>query len=731
MDNDYLLKKLDPLGIKESDIKIKTSTNLDTAGNPADVWIVVTESKIVVIPESGAQNPVIIELDRVKFLKIRQTVGSAFLQVQIDNTFIDIVRFSNFLRYRFEDLIIQIDNLKLKEATSDKRINAPSPLLCPKCGLPLQIENASCPRCLQQGSILKRVFVLIGPHTGWIFILLFFTIIGVGLSLIPPQLTRILIDDVLTTKKHIAWLPWIVIALVATAFLSSQINMLVGVISTSIGTKVTFELREKLFKKLQSLSIDYYDQHSVGTLMTRFISDIEAFNGFVTQAGQGFLLNIILILGIGIMLFSINFRLAIYVMIPVPFVVFGTMFFWQKIYPKNFKVWDGQSKMSNFLNNVLSGIKLVKAFSQEEKEVRRFVFTSEKLRDAQRDVQLKTSIFNPLMGFLFGLGGLIVWYAGGKTVLAGTLTLGELMAFLSYIGMFYAPLSNLSLLSNWFSSFTTATHRIFEILDTEPTMQESSSAKKLPGIKGDIEFKNVYFGYEPYQPVIKGVSFKIQAGETIGIVGKSGSGKTTLVNLICKFYEVQKGNIFIDGKNLNEILSSDLRKHIGLVLQEPFLFKGTVADNINYGKPDATLKEIINAAVNANAHEFIMKMSNGYDTWLGERGAGLSGGERQRIGIARALLCNAPVLILDEATSSVDTESEKKIQDALYNLVKGKTSIIVAHRLSTLKDADRIYVIDDGKLIEWGSHKELMDLKGVYYKLIKIQTELTKIEDFK
>jgi ATP-binding cassette subfamily B protein len=302
------------------------------------------------------------------------------------------------------------------------------------------------------------------------------------------------------------------------------------------------------------------------------------------------------------------------------------------------------------------------------------------------------------------------------------------MAFLGYIGMFYTPLSNLALLSNWFSSFTTATHRIFEILDTEAQIKEPSYGKNLKDIQGTIEFDRVSFGYDPYQPVIKDISFKINEGETIGIVGKSGSGKTTIINLICRFYDIQKGNIYIDGQNVKDILSSELRKHIGLVLQEPFLFRGTIAENISYGKPDADLKEIINAAIFANAHEFIMKMPNGYDTWLGERGAGLSGGEKQRIGIARALLCNLPILILDEATSSVDTESEKKIQDALSYLVKGKTTIIIAHRLSTLKDVDRIYVIDDGRIVESGNHQHLMEIKTVYYNLVKIQTEPAKIE---
>ncbi|HPP66477.1 MAG TPA: ABC transporter ATP-binding protein [bacterium] len=302
------------------------------------------------------------------------------------------------------------------------------------------------------------------------------------------------------------------------------------------------------------------------------------------------------------------------------------------------------------------------------------------------------------------------------------------MAFLSYTGMFYAPLSQMALMSNWVSSFVTASYRIFEILDTEPHVKDVSDAIKIDQIKGHIRFEHVTFGYDPYQPIIKDISFEIQPGELVGIVGKSGSGKTTLVNLISRFYDIQEGTIYIDDVDIRTISSYDLRKQVGLVLQQPFLFRGSIAENISYGRPDADFKEILNAAKAANAHEFIMKLSNGYDTQLKEHGAGISGGEQQRIGIARALLCNSPILILDEATSSVDTESEKKIQDALSILCKNRTTIAIAHRLSTLIGADHIFVMDDGRIIESGTHQELIDKRGVYYQLVMIQTKLTNIE---
>ncbi|MCM8816357.1 MAG: ABC transporter ATP-binding protein/permease [Candidatus Omnitrophica bacterium] len=724
-----VLMKLKEKGVSEAEIRLKTFADLDFLGNPAEIWVVATDDRFIVIPATGFHDQIEIPLEKIKKFRIRASIGSAYLQVKIDEFYIDIVRFTNALRYRFSRLIVQLDLLRQKKPISDEYVNEPHPLTCSVCGLPLQTENASCPRCARQGPIIFRVIALLEPYLHWVIVVLILMFISVGLNLVPPKLTQILVDEVLTTRRHVDWLIWIVIALVSAELTRALINMTVGTLTTSVGTLITYDLRKKLFRKLQELSIDYYDQQSVGTLMTRFSSDVEAFHGFVTQVGQGFLLNLFLIAGIGVMLFFINAKLALYVLIPVPLVMMGTYFFWSRIYPLNFKLWDSQARISKFLNIVLSGIRVVKAFAQEKREIDRFEVIAANLRNSQRRVQISTAKFNPLMAFLFGTGGLIVWYVGGKTVLENQgFTLGQLMAFLSYTGMFYGPLSQLALMSNWVSQFITASHRIFEILDTEPQLKDPPNAIRMPNIKGHIKFEHVTFGYDPYQPIIKDVSFEIEPGQLVGIVGKSGSGKTTLISLICRFYDVQSGAIYIDGKDIREISSYDLRRQIGLVLQEPFLFRASIADNIRYGRPEATFREILNASKAANCHDFIMKLPMGYDLYLREHGAGISGGEKQRIGIARALLCDPPILILDEATSSVDTESEKKIQDALSILCKNRTTIAIAHRLSTLRGADKILVIDNGKIVETGTHQELMEKKGVYYRLVIMQTKLTSIE---
>ncbi|MCM8769611.1 MAG: ABC transporter ATP-binding protein/permease [Candidatus Omnitrophica bacterium] len=724
-----VVEKLRSLNISLEEIVLQTKSDLNLKGEPEITYVIATPRQLVAVPEGEGVEPVVVEIQSIESARVNSKVGSAFFQVKIkQGIHVDVCRFSNAQRFRFDRLVTELENLKHGLPVDNKRLNEIHPQVCPQCGMILRQEGAICLRCQAQGSVMRRLFALVSPYLSWIVGLILAMIVSVTLGLVPPQLTRVLVDQVLTTQAHVDWLFWLVLALVINGLVKTQIDMVVGTLSTSIGTLITFDLRQQMFKKLQQLSVDYYDKNSIGTILNRFSQDVEVLHSFVTQLSQGFLLNCLMIVGIGAMLFSINALLAFFVLIPIPFVILATLTFYRRIYPRHRRVWDSQSKMSSFLTSVISGNRVVKAFSQEEREMKRFERMASYQRDSTRELNLGVAAFNPMMAFLFSLGGLIIWYAGGKQVLSGTLTLGQLMAFLGYISMFYTPLSNMALLSNWFSGFTTATTRIFELLDTEPPLREPNKPVKLEKVRGLIELENVTFGYDPYFPVIKGVSLKAEPGELIGIVGRSGSGKTTLINLICRFYDPQKGTVRIDGQDLRTIPSTELRRHIGLVLQEPFLFRGTILENIAYGRPEASFQEVIRVARAAEAHDFIMKLPSGYDFRLGEGGSGLSGGERQRLGIARALLCDPPILILDEATSSVDTESEQKIQAALAILCRGRTTIAIAHRLSTLKGADRIYVIEDGRLVEFGTHQQLMEKQGTYYRLVMIQTQLSSLE---
>ncbi|MHB9071831.1 MAG: ATP-binding cassette domain-containing protein, partial [Sedimentisphaerales bacterium] len=378
-------------------------------------------------------------------------------------------------------------------------------------------------------------------------------------------------------------------------------------------------------------------------------------------------------------------------------------------------------KQAGMLSGILSGIRVVKAFNQENREVKRFDKASDYLTTSRRNVDYAVNTFNPMMSIVFQFGGWIVWYIGGRDVLHGMMTLGELMAFFGYLAMFYGPLGMLSQFTNWLTQFVTQAHRIFEILDSPVEIIDSSKPQHVKPMKGHLQFEKVSFGYNRHAPVLRDIDLEIQPGEMIGIVGRSGSGKTTLINLLCRFYDVDEGAVKVDGIDVRNVSLDELRSQIGVVLQEPFLFRGSIWENVTYGKPGTKFEEVVAASKAGNCHDFIMRTAHGYDTWVGERGAGLSGGERQRISITRVLLTDPRVLILDEATSSVDAESEAAIQEALAEVVKGRTTIAIAHRLSTLRRATRIVVVDQGQIAESGTHQELIDKDGIYARLLRIQ----------
>jgi ATP-binding cassette subfamily B protein len=570
------------------------------------------------------------------------------------------------------------------------------------------------------------------PYRNAALAMLGLMMIGVSTELAPPKLQQYLVDrilhagqDDLTTARLLSSLLVVVLALAFTRVTLGIVNYFKGRLATRVGVALTFDLRSRLVQKLHSLGVGYYDRHQVGSLTSRVAYDSEVIHSLLNQITGGFLLQIVQVIAVGLMLFTLNPKLALLTLIPAPLVVGGSWFFWRRVYPRYYRYWDSSSKQAGSLTGMLSGIRVVKAFAQEEREYDRFNRSSDYLRNCRISVENSTAGFSSVMQLVFSLGGLIVWYVGGRDVLDGQMTLGSLMAFLAYLGMFYAPMATLSQLTTWLTSFMTGCQRVFELLDTPVETREPASPVGLGEVRGVVTFDHVTFGYDRHHPVLKDVNFQIRPGETVGVVGRSGSGKTTLVNLICRFYDVTEGSVKIDGVDVRDLAPSELRRHVGVVLQDPFQFRGTIWENLVYGDPNATCEQAVTAAKAAQAHDFILRTPLGYDTWLGERGAGLSGGERQRLSIARALLYDPKILILDEATSSVDTESEKAIQDALKVLARGRTTIAIAHRLTTLRDSHRILVFDQGRLIEHGSHAELMKLDGQYAQLVKIQTQLS------
>jgi ATP-binding cassette subfamily B protein len=702
-----------------------TSADIDFHGVYQTSWLIVTPDRIVVAAD-GHPPSVLVNLAKtdVSEIRVQTNVGSGLLQAKVGDIYIDLVRFSNRLADRFYRAAKKLERFLRGHDITIFPEDDLNPRRCPSCGLMLEFVGDTCPRCVNRGAVLARMFALLAHYRWSVLGMMGLVIVGICLDLVGPQLTRILVDSALPGKNlHV--LMQIVAALATVQILRMLVNIVNGRLGTVVGTAVTFDMRNRLVQHMQQLSVAYYDRQQIGSLVGRVAYDTEALHGFVNQLAGGFLAQILMVMGVGAVMFSLNVKLALFTLIPAPLVITGSLIFWRFVYPRYYRFWDASSKQAGTLSGILSGIRVVKAFSQGDREVRRFNNVSNQLQQSRRKVDKGVSTFNPIMGLIFQLGGWIVWFVGGRDVIGEHMTLGTLMAFFGYLWMFYGPLNTLTQFTNWLTQFVTQAHRIFEILDTPVHIEEPKNPVHVAPMRGEIEFDDVTFGYNRHTPVLHDLSLRIEPGELIGVVGRSGSGKTTIVNLLSRFYDVDEGVVKIDGVDVRSIPLDELRGQIGVVLQDPFLFRGSIWENVCYGKPRSTPEDVFAATKAANAHDFIMRLAHGYDTWVGERGAGLSGGERQRISIARVLLTDPRILILDEATSSVDAESEAAIQAALAEVVKGRTTIAIAHRLSTLRNATRILVIDRGVIAETGKHDELVANDGLYARLVRIQGQVS------
>ena len=608
---------------------------------------------------------------------------------------------------------------------------------CPACDRSLAEESKICPFCGNKWQAMRRLLGYLKPYK-WIAIAnAILSVLAVGLSFVPQYAFAELIDHVFAPRgrdlesMHVAadfrclsfWICIIVIGQIVSAGASA----LRGRWISCLGAQVLHDLRGQLYEQLQLLSLSFFDKREVGAIMGRVQNDIGMVQSFLLEGSENLVVSILTIIGVVALMLARSWQLALYVLIPVPFVVIATNRYWRDLMKLWRRVMHHNSTLSARLADNLNGVRVVRAFAQEARETERFLGKSGELRDATINVETRAAIFYPALGLVMGLGAPITWFVGGREVLTGALTLGGLTFFTGLLARLYEPIQMLTRMVNFTTRAMTATERVFELIDIEPEIKQRPDAVAMPHIKGTIEFRNVTFGYDPHRPVLHNIDLRVKQGEMIGLVGHSGAGKSTLINLLMRFYDTNDGLLLVDGVDIRAIVRDDLRGQIGIVLQEPYLFHGSIYENIAYAKPNARPEEIIAAAKAAYAHNFIVEFADGYDTLVGERGTRLSGGERQRISIARAILHDPRILILDEATASVDTQTEQQIQNALRNLISGRTTFAVAHRLSTLRHADRLIVLEGGRIAEQGSHDELLAARGAFYNLVNAQKSLNEV----
>lgn len=699
--------------------------DLSIQGKLADGWFVVGGESWAYI-EDGR----VLDFDRIANgtdYKLRPMVGNAYLEAVVGGRARMLVRLSlkHATRYGY---IAQILNNK-SQGERVRIYDDREEHICPKCGRPIYSVSGECPTCTGKTGVIKKLLRIAMKHIRPVVFASSLLILVSGIDMVSPYLQKILINTCFAGKTarpdlKVFWL--CILGMMAAAAADILLHVVNARTNSKVGSRIAADLRGLVFHKIQDLSIGFLGTQRAGDVINRISADTDRIRNAIVNVLGSLSQQIVMLVGVTALLFVIDWRMALVILIPAPLVAYLQYAVWVKVLHKQFhRQWRIFDRANSFLHDVLSGIRVVKAFGREDGEVKRFVGYSDDFADATVRTETIYSVLSPVSNFIIKIGQYAIIFMGCVMIMGGSLTIGDLIQFLAYAGMVYGPLTWLMYLPRSLGDCAVACDRIFTLIDEKPEIENKQDALR-PAIRGTVEFNDVTFGYHSYEPVLKNVSLTVRPGEMIGLVGHSGAGKSTMINLIMRFYDVNEGTVKIDGIDLRDIDQQALCSQIGVVLQEPFLFNGTILDNIRYSKPDAAEGEVIAAAKMANAHDFILKLQDGYDTRLDENGNNLSGGERQRISIARAVLNDPKILILDEATSALDTETESLIQEALQRLTKSRTTFAIAHRLATLKNADRLVVLDKGTVAEVGTHDELLRRRGIYYNLVMAQREMTK-----
>ncbi len=574
-------------------------------------------------------------------------------------------------------------------------------------------------------SVIKRLLGYLKNYKKNVFSALILMIIAVSVNIINPYFIKIGIDEFIETEniRGLLFLAGIMVAVNILSMIASKKRVM---IMGRTSNKILMEIREALFNHIQKLSFSFFDSRPVGKILARITTDVNALTNFFTDSVTVVIPDLITLIAISGIMFWMSYQLAIAAFITLP-VLMGGLILIESTFRKKWQVFRKKnSNLNAYIHEDYSGIRVVQSFARERHTSSTFFSLGKDLNHSFIGAIKFADGFWSMVVLSWGFGTAIVFWVGVRLIDTGTISIGVLVAFMGYITMFWRPVINLTNFYNVTVSNMTSAERIFEILDTPPDIENRGDAKELPPIEGKVTFENVSFSYDREEQVLDNISFTVEKGETIALVGHTGAGKTTIINLLSRFYDVTHGVVKIDGHDINEVTLDSLRSQMAIMMQDTFLFSGTVKENIRYGKPDATDEEIIRAASVVNAHNFIMAMENGYDTEINERGSKLSIGQRQLLALSRAVLNDPKILILDEATSSIDTETEILVQKGIRALLKDRTSFVIAHRLSTIKNADRIMVIHDGKIMETGSHNELLENQSMYYKLFTAQYQFLK-----